>query len=148
MKLYTERKAPSGFYRIGFDKYSGNYLMETSDMSGNKRYFVLSQEQYQWFDTEPNKLEALYEECIKKNNKSDIFFFSNWQMENSNQQNDLMLKYMYRDLLIEKSADEVHRTIGAPDSVLDDGKIEVFQMSLNLQIRVEYRDAVCCEVWM
>lgn len=27
-------------------------------------------------------------------------------------------------------------------------KIEVFQMSLNLQIRVEYRDAVCCEVWM
>ena len=148
MKLYTERKAPSGFYRIGFDKYSGNYLIETSDMSGNKRYFVLSQEQYQWFDTEPNKLEALYEECIKKNNKSDIFFFSNWQMENSNQQNDLMLKYMYRDLLIEKSVEEVHRTIGAPDSVLDDGKIEIFQMSLNLQIRVEYRDAVCCEVWM
>ena len=28
-------------------------------------------------------------------------------MENSNQQNDLMLKYMYRDLLIEKSAEEV-----------------------------------------
>ena len=69
---------------------SGNYLLETDDTMGNNRYFVLTQKQYIWFDTQPDKLYELYIECVKKNNKSNLFYFSNWERENTEEQNKLM----------------------------------------------------------
>lgn len=146
MKLDKEKISSKGYFRIGFDKYSGNYLMETDDTFGNNRYFIISEEQYKWFDTEPDKLVALYNECVKRNNQSDIFYFSNWEKENCNEQNRLMCKYMYIDMLIGKNKAEVREKIGIPNKVLDEGRIEIFKMSSNLQIRVVYRDAVCVDV--
>lgn len=146
LKLDKEKISPNGYFRVGFDKYSGNYLMETDDTFGNNRYFIITEEQYKWFDTEPDKLELLYNECVKRNNQSDIFYFSNWERENSNEQNTLMWKYMYIDMLIGKNIVEVHKKIGIPNKVLNDGRIEIFKMSSNLQIQVVYRDAVCIDV--
>ncbi len=146
MKLDKEKISSKGYFRIGFDKYSGNYLMETDDTFGNNRYFIISEEQYKWFDIEPDKLETLYNECVRRNNQSDIFYFSNWEKENCNEQNRLMCKYMYIDMLIGKSKAEVQEKIGIPNEVVDDGRIEIFKMSSNLQIRVVYRDAVCVDV--
>ena len=120
--------------------------METDDTFGNNRYFIISEEQYKWFDTEPDKLVALYNECVKRNNQSNIFYFSNWEKENCNEQNRLMCKYMYIDMLIGKNKAEVREKIGIPNKVLDEGRIEIFKMSSNLQIRLVYRDAVCVDV--
>ena len=53
MKLDKEKISSKGYFRIGFDKYSGNYLMEMDDSFGNNRYFIISEEQYKWFDTYP-----------------------------------------------------------------------------------------------
>lgn len=146
MKLDKEKISFKGYFRVGFDKYSGNYLMETDDTFGNNRYFIITEEQYKWFDTEPYKLESLYNECVKSNNRSDIFYFSNWEMENSNEQNRLMWKYMYIDMLIGKNVVEVHKKIGIPNKVLNDGRVEIFKMSFDLQIRVVYREAICIDV--
>lgn len=146
MKLAKEKISSKGYFRIGFDKYSGNYLMETDDTFGNNRYFIITEEQYKWFDAEPDKLECLYNECVKRNNESDIFYFSGWEMENSYEQNRLMWKYTYIDMLIGKNKIEVHKKIGNPNKVLNDGKIEIFQISSNLQIQVVYRDAICVDV--
>lgn len=146
MKLDKEKISSKGYFRIGFDKYSGNYLMEMDDSFGNNRYFIISEEQYKWFDTEPNKLAALYNEFVKRNNQSDVFYFSNWEKENSDEQNRLMWKYFYIDMLIGKNKDEIQQRIGIPNQVLDEGKIEIFKMSSNLQIQVVYRDIVCIDV--
>lgn len=146
MKLDKEKISSKGYFRVGFDKYSGNYLMEMDDTFGNNRYFIITEEQYKWFDTEPYKLESLYNECVKRNNRSDIFYFSNWEMENSNEQNRLMWKYMYIEMLIGKNIVEVHKKIGIPNKVLNDGRVEIFKMGFNLQIQVVYRDAICIDV--
>ena len=76
MKLAKEKISFKGYFRIGFDKYSGNYFMETDDTFGNNQYFIITEEQYKWFEEEADKLECLYNECVKTNNENDIFYFS------------------------------------------------------------------------
>ena len=39
MKLAKEKISFKGYFRIGFDKYSDNYFMETDDTFGNNQYF-------------------------------------------------------------------------------------------------------------
>lgn len=112
MKLEKEKNSTSGYYKIGYDRHSENYLMETDDAFGNHRYFIITQLQYMWFEDDPDKLEALYDDCVKKNNRSKIFFFSNWEKENSEEQNQLMWEYSYREVLIGKRREEVHKIIG------------------------------------
>lgn len=107
MKLDQEKTSPTGYFRIGYDKISDNYLLETDDTMGNHRYFVLTQEQYMWFDTQPDKLYELYTECVKKNNRSSLFYFSNWERENTEEQNKLMWKYTNWDMHHGKDVTEV-----------------------------------------
>ena len=40
-----------------------------------------------------------------------------------------MWKYDYRELLIGKSIGEVHKIIGNPDKVIEEGKKEYFKMN-------------------
>ena len=148
MKLDKEKISSECYFRVGFDRYSGNYLMETDDTFGNNRYFILTEEQYKWIDTEADKLESLYNECVKKNNKSDIFYFSNWEKENTNEQNRLMWKYTYIDMLIGKNIAEVHKKIGAPSEIMYDGKLEIFRMTSDLTIQVVYSDSICVDVFV
>ena len=60
MKLDKEKISSTGYFRIGYDIISGNYLLETDDTMGNNRYFVLTPKQYMWFETQPDKLYNLY----------------------------------------------------------------------------------------
>ena len=53
---------------------------------------------------------------------------------------------MYIEMLIGKNIVEVHKKIGIPNKVLNDGRVEIFKMSSNLQIQVVYRDAICIDV--
>lgn len=146
LKLDKEKISPTGYFRIGFDMISGNYLLETDDTMGNNRYFVLTQKQYIWFDTQPDKLYELYIECVKKNNKSNLFYFSNWERENTEEQNKLMWKYTYWDLLYGKSASEVHEKMGIPDEIGEDGRSETYIISAELQIQVLYKNQKCINV--
>ena len=67
-------------------------------------------------------------------------------MENSDEQNRLMWKYTYIDMFIGKSKIEVHKKLGNPNKVINDGRIEIFQISSNLQIQLVYLDAICIDV--
>lgn len=134
MKLDKEKISSTGYFRIGYDIISGNYLLETDDTMGNNRYFVLTPKQYMWFETQPDKLYNLYMECVKKNNKSNLFYFSNWERENTNEQNKLMWKYTYWDMLCGKNNVEVHQKMGIPDEISEDGRVETYIISSDLQI--------------
>lgn len=138
MKLDKEKISSTGYFRIGYDIISGNYLLETDDTMGNNRYFVLTPKQYMWFETQPDKLYNLYMECVKKNNKSNLFYFSNWERENTNEQNKLMWKYTYWDMLCGKNNVEVHQKMGIPDEISEDGRVETYIISSDLQIQVFY----------
>ena len=118
--------------KIGYDRHSENYLMETDDTFGNHRYFIITQQQYMWFEDNPDKLEALYDDCVKKNNRSKIFFFSNWEKENSEEQNQLMWEYSYRKVLIGKRREEVHKIIGNPNESTIDKNWSLYEKNKNL----------------
>lgn len=49
-------------------------------------------------------------------------------------------------MLIGKNKIEVHKKFGNPNKVMNDERIEIFQMSSNLQIQVVYQDAICVDV--
>lgn len=146
MKLDKEKINSTGYFRIGYDILSGNYLLETDDTMGNNRYFVITQKQYMWFDTQPDKLYNLYTECVKKNNKSNLFYFSNWEKENTNEQNKLMWKYTYWDMLYGKNILEVHHRMGIPDETSKDGSVETYTISSDLQIQVLYENQKCINI--
>lgn len=113
---------------------------------GNNRYFVLTPKQYMWFETQPDKLYNLYMECVKKNNKSNLFYFSNWERENTNEQNKLMWKYTYWDMLCGKNNVEVHQKMGIPDEISEDGRVETYIISSDLQIQVFYENQICINI--
>lgn len=130
--MEKEKNSTSGYYKIGYDRHSENYLMETDDTFGNHRYFIITQQQYMWFEDNPDKLEALYDDCVKKNNRSKIFFFSNWEKENSEEQNQLMWEYSYRKVLIGKHREEVHKIIGNPNESTIDKNWSLYEKNKNL----------------
>ena len=132
MKLEKEKNSTSGYYKIGYDRHSENYLMETDDTFGNHRYFIITQQQYMCFEDDPDKLEALYDDCVKKNNRSNIFFFSNWEKENSEEQNQLMWEYSYRKVLIGKRREELHKIIGNPNESTIDKNWSLYEKNKNL----------------
>ena len=67
-------------------------------------------------------------------------------MENSDEQNRLMWKYTYIDMLIGKRKIKDNKKLGNPNKVINDGRIEIFQISSNLQIQLVYLDAICIDV--
>ena len=136
MKLDKEKISSTGYFRIGYDIISGNYLLETDDTMGNNRYFVLTPKQYMWFETQPDKLYNLYMECVKKNNKSNLFYFSNWERENTT----------YWDMLCGKNNVEVHQKMGIPDEISEDGRVETYIISSDLQIQVFYENQICINI--
>ena len=42
---------------------------------------------------------------------------------------------------------EVHKKIGAPSEIMDDGKLEIFKMTSDLTIQVVYSDSICVDVF-
>lgn len=146
MKLDKEKISSTGYFRIGYDIISGNYLLETDDTMGKNRYFVLTPKQYMWFETQPDKLYNLYMECVKKNNKSNLFYFSNWERENTSEQNKMMWKYTYWDMLCGKNNVEVHQKMGIPDEISEDGRVETYIISSDLQIQVLYENQICINI--
>ena len=115
-------------------------------MNSSNRYFIISEEQYKWYDTEQGKLDSLYYEFAKMNNQSEYFYFSNWEKENNDEQNDLMWKYTYKDMLVGKNRDDIHKKIGKPNEVFDDGRIEKYQISSSIVIQVVYKENLSVEI--
>lgn len=147
MYLENEKVNLSECFRVGYDSYSGKYILESMDTFGNNRYFIITKEQYQWFDTEPNKLIILNKKCLQENSNSNIFYFSTWEKENTYEQNKRMWKYMYISLLLGKKACEIHKKIGKPDEVINGvERIEIFKMSSNLELEVRYNEDICSNV--
>lgn len=146
MKLDGEKIDITGCFRVGFDKYSDNYILETADTFGGNRYFIITEEQYKLFDTAPCEFEELSKDCIIKNCKSNNFFFSDNEMENTYEQNKIMWKYVYIDMFLGESLSVIHKKIGIPDKILNESNEEIFVMSSNLEIQIKYKDNVCIEV--
>lgn len=146
LKLDNEKIDLSCFFKVGYDRYSEKYLLETNDGLGNNRYFIISKEQYQWFDQDHSKLQELNNKCVLENNKSNIFYFSSWEMENTYEQNKIMYKYMYIDLLLNRNKDEVHSKLGVPSKVINEENVEIYEMSSYLEVSVIYKADICMNV--
>jgi len=146
MFLSDEKKNIEKYYCVGFDKYSEQYLLETMDFSGNNRYFIISEEQYKWFDIEPQKLEELVDTYVEKKYKCEMFYFSTWEKENTYEQNKLMWRYTYIDMLVNKDREEIHKKIGKPDIIEKMERVEIFKMSCKMEIQVEYENEICINV--
>ena len=145
MKLLNVKNSKSGYYCVGFDNYSEQYIMETDDTCGNKRYYFISEQQYKWADTNPNLLEDIYINNVKMNNKSSSFFFSNWEIENTYEQNKIMWLYNYRDMLIGLNCNDVHKKMGYPKETLNNGCSEIYYNSQS-EIKVRYEELICADV--
>lgn len=148
MKLENVKENINYHFRVGFDKISNRYLLETDDTFGNYSYFCISEEQYLWYGDNFQRLVKLVEQCIKENSKSDLFFFSNWERENTYEQNKIMWKYMYIDMFMEKDKKYIHEKIGTPNSVIntDDQITEVYRMSNELEIQIVFLKEICKDV--
>ena len=138
----------SGYFRVGFDKYSQNYLLDIEDTLGNDRYYIITEEQYQWFEREPAKLERLVRECTEENCKSSKFYFSTWEKENTYEQNKLMWTDSYISMLWGKERGEIHKKIGKPSKLIENNNnsIEIFEMSSKLEVQVIYEKNICFDV--
>ena len=57
-----------------------------------------------------------------------------------------MWKYDYRELLIGKSIGEVHKIIGNPDKVIEEGKKEYFKMNSQIHFFLKFINNKCCDI--
>ena len=103
MNLDGEKNNIKEFYSVGRDRLSGNYVMAVDDSMGNQMYFIIDREQYDLFDKDIQALNKLNEEFRKAGVSHNAFWFSNWErFNNTNEQNQLMVRYMLRELEYEK----------------------------------------------
>lgn len=146
MKLDMVKENSKECYRIGFDKYSDNYLLEIQDTLGNNKYFIITEMEYKLFEEVPDQFEKIVKKCKEENSRCSKFYFSDWERENINeQQNRLMWKYTYISMFLGKKRDEIHKKIGEPNEILEN-HTEIFEMSLKLKIKLTFDGEVCNNV--
>ena len=146
MKLIGQRNSTNHPYNVGFDVVSNQYILAADDTTGNIRYYIISKEEYDYSVENADLIDEIYYDCIRKNNNSERFFFSNWMKENSTpKQQKLAWKYSWIELFENKKRDEVHR-ITNPDRIEDDGKYEYYKFNATNIVTLEYENDCCVKV--
>ena len=66
------------FYKLGFDEYSQEYIMEIDNGQGIKNYYVISEDEYEESRNNSVFMNMLYDECLKE--KEDIYVLGNTKL--------------------------------------------------------------------
>ena len=96
MKLVSEKINQQHYFSVGYDPISENYILVQviTYMGYYNRYFKISKEEYDWFEYDINKLIVLNQECYVQNTKHPKFFFSEYPIDNTPEQNERLKFYM------------------------------------------------------
>ena len=78
-------------YCIGYSPKLNKFVLEcvVPCSTWYNRYYEISEEEYNTFDSNPNKLNAFVDYLHKKNYQSNRFLFSDKKEENSKRQSEL-----------------------------------------------------------
>lgn len=68
MKLIKEKIRNDGFYSVGFNPLVKQYIMTVTicHWFWYERYYLISEEEYGWFDSAIQKLDDLANDCYKQ----------------------------------------------------------------------------------
>ena len=96
MKLVSEKINQQHYFSVGYDPISESYILVQviTYMGYYNRYFKIRKEEYDWFEHDMNKLIVLNQECYAQNTKHPQFFFSEYPIDNTSEQNETLKFYM------------------------------------------------------
>ena len=84
MKLINRKVRNEKLYSVGYDEKSKQYIMEIviTWIAWYNRYYLISKEEYQWFETFIEKLDTLADRCLRIEEFGDRFIKSDKLEEN------------------------------------------------------------------
>lgn len=84
MKLKNEKVRNKKLYCVGYDEEHNRYILEIviTWMAWYNRYYLISKEEYEWFDTDIEKLDSLAEDCCQTGPCGGRFLYSDKRDEN------------------------------------------------------------------
>ena len=82
MELLNEKIRNDGFYSVGFNPLVEQYIMIViiCHWFWFERYYLISKEEYEWFDSAIQKLDGLAHDCYKQGVKHPRFIALNWNV--------------------------------------------------------------------
>lgn len=88
MKLIAEKIRKDGFYSVGFHPFIKQYIMDVTicHWFWYERYYLICEEEYEWFDSAIQKLDNLADDCYKQGVKHPRFYCSELMKENTTEQ--------------------------------------------------------------
>lgn len=88
MKLIKEKIRNDGFYSVGFNPLVKQYIMTVTicHWFWYERYYLISEEEYGWFDSAIQKLDDLANDCYKQGINHPRFYCSELERENTTEQ--------------------------------------------------------------
>ncbi|RKI70675.1 hypothetical protein D7V91_03490 [bacterium 1xD42-67] len=95
MDLIGEKVDRQNYFSVGYDNISKSYILEQiiTYVGCFSRYFKISKEQYEWFESHRDHLTALSDDFFTQNIRHPQFFFSEYPIENTDEQNKLLSVY-------------------------------------------------------
>lgn len=153
MRLINEKINTEQLFTVGYDEISRQYMMAAvvPYISWYNQYYIITEEEYNWFETDSESLVKLKQECFN-NIKNERFYYSEMIGENNREQERIHLMYMYNDLMLHNSHEDIARRTGSADKVITDGllddtdSIEEFKMSKDLIVRAYFKNNECYKV--
>lgn len=84
MDLKYEKVRSERLYSVGYDETNHRYLLEIVVPAGAwySQYFLISKEEYNWYDSQMESLDLLAKECFESGIYSSRFVFSEKSDEN------------------------------------------------------------------
>lgn len=82
--LSKEKVRKEMFYFVGFEEANQRYVLAVviTWVSWYQRYYSISEEEYNWFDSNITKLDQLAEECYQAGPFGERFLYSDRMEEN------------------------------------------------------------------
>lgn len=99
MKLVGEKVDKQRFFSVGYDELNQCYLLSIAItyVGCFNRYYIITQEEYNWFENDHGRLIALMQECFDQNIHHTRFFFSEFDADNTEEQENIKWNYFRRD---------------------------------------------------
>jgi len=84
IELENEKTRQDKYYSVGYDKTNNRYLLSVvvTWVAWYYRYYLISKEEYDWYETDLEKLDLLAEECYKAKTSNERFVYSGKIEEN------------------------------------------------------------------
>lgn len=84
MNLKCEKVRNEKLYAVGYDETNHRYLLliVVPEIAWYNRYYLISEDEYNWFDSKTEKLDLLAKECYETGIYNRRFVFSDKSAEN------------------------------------------------------------------